>query len=1149
MPGDYSRKTFKREKHYSGVLMQQGRVQLDADWNEQWDIQQHRTRVETIDVIGSSGVPKKGDHFLIALAPGGADLLILPGRIYVDGLLFELEKGYSPTTYFHQPYYPHPDARYFLSSAPDSPCSPPDSPCSPPDSPLSEAGALDLQDGNYLVYLEGWQREVSWLEDAHIHEVALGEVDTTTRVQNVWQVKLLSIKQGAAGDACCDTVYPEWDQLIAPSTGTLQARTNPVPDPQNPCQLPPQAGFLGVENQLYRVEIQTKGTAATATFKWSRENASVATKILTIQGKALTVADLGKDTVLGFAPGQWVEIVDEESELLGTPHPLVQIDKLGATPQTLLLMTDADAYAGRPNLRLRRWDQSTSASNAGGLATAGGWLDLEDGVQVFFGDGVYNAGDYWLIPARTATAAIEWPVYPGSSLAAPKRPVGTLRHYCRLALLTAKKGQVTIKDCRPLFPSLTGICAEDICYDNDSCSNLSGAHTVQEALDLLCAASDIREHNKYVHGYGVVCGLTVNCGQDRGKVTVNTGYALDCEGNPIKLNKSLSYDLMSKASAIDVSDGKVLLSLSGSSKNPVLALEKYTPGSYWEEVLDGTLIKDFVDKYIVGLLDFAKQQLGLPIKEGAPVPIEQRTLTSVINILAQVFNPKSGKYVFISGKAGKRTPDEPLKRDTATEDELLYHLYVELQKVIRGKTFCGMLDKDKPFPDYKIEPGLHTIFGTPLKTHHRLRMSVDGTFAYTCGFDNKICIYEMKSGQLVQVLENTANPSLQFQDIAIVPDDKSHFHVVGTLSNLHSVFVVVTRDGAGKHGWGTSATVNNVVCVRLAFSPQKHTPYGIFKAKGLFDLSGLGSAGFTQKQVGGNLNATGLMAFSPDDTALISINQSTGSATTVSTHVEMIRLNVAAAPISFVFPCDGFGDDIIAYREFFYVTGSFPTGRMLGKIAVNSTGGAVASTRLEDSSVIRLAAPQKADSIYLFVTYSDSCKVALMDLHAFKQVPRWRIPVQIAPMAMAFGADDRMGYVLNTTCNTITAIEFKAILKNFVASPFSSKQPNYTVEPPAVLAAYHQEVLAAYKDLFSHLLQYLKDSFCGMYLVDCPSCNEKSKIYLGSVEIVDGKVFKICNFTKRRYVKSFKTVDYWLSTIPVLPMIREAFSRWCCKVI
>ena len=42
MKGDFSRQTYKKAKHYSGVLMQQGRVQLDADWNEQQAIARHR---------------------------------------------------------------------------------------------------------------------------------------------------------------------------------------------------------------------------------------------------------------------------------------------------------------------------------------------------------------------------------------------------------------------------------------------------------------------------------------------------------------------------------------------------------------------------------------------------------------------------------------------------------------------------------------------------------------------------------------------------------------------------------------------------------------------------------------------------------------------------------------------------------------------------------------------------------------------------------------------------------------------------------------------------------------------------------------------------------------------------------------------------
>ena len=46
MKGDFSRQTADPKKHYSGVLMQQGRVQLDADWNEQLAISQHRVQTE-----------------------------------------------------------------------------------------------------------------------------------------------------------------------------------------------------------------------------------------------------------------------------------------------------------------------------------------------------------------------------------------------------------------------------------------------------------------------------------------------------------------------------------------------------------------------------------------------------------------------------------------------------------------------------------------------------------------------------------------------------------------------------------------------------------------------------------------------------------------------------------------------------------------------------------------------------------------------------------------------------------------------------------------------------------------------------------------------------------------------------------------------
>jgi hypothetical protein len=1156
MPGDYSRKTFEPEKHYSGVLMQQGRVQLDADWNEQWDLGQHRLKVETIDVIGSTGVPKKGESFLIGIAPDGADLLILPGRIYVDGLLFELGHDYCPATYFHQPYYPDPDSQYFLLSPPDKPpCSPPIDPR--PDSPLSppaEIGGLDLHDGTYIVYLDGWQREVTYLEDSHIQEVALGGgVDTTTRVQNVWQVKLLRVSPEGKGTIDCDSPFQEWSQLISSGqSGMLQARTNPAAVETNPCCLPPSAGYLGLENQLYRVEVHTGGDIAAVTFKWSRENASVATAILDVDGNTLTLADLGKDlNVLNIGPNQWVEIIDGISELQGTPNDLVQIKDFGRSPNTVVLTTDATAYKGRPNLRLRRWDQTVNTAGPQGLSagTAGNFIDLENGIQVAFGDGQYNPGEYWLIPARVATAAIEWPFYPKTNVPVLRPPVGTRHHFCKLALITAKSGQVDIQDCRPLFPSLTGICAEDICFDNGTC-DLSDARNVQEALDLLCAANDLREHNKYLHGWGVVCGLTVNCEPKRRSVLINPGYALDCNGNVIKTNKAFTYPILDSPVVAKAGDGKYLLSLSGSSQNPVVAVETYTPKSFLDEILDGTLIKDYFDKYILGLIQFAETELGMPLTAIAPVPIGQRKLTSLLNGLAQMVNAASGRYIFVSGTAHGSRADCTALTNTSTEDELLFCLYNDLKAEIASKTFCAMFDGDRGFPDYKLNAGLTTIFGTPLKVRDKMQVSNDGKYAYVIGkIDNNICIYDLTTGQLVQILNFGGDPNVKWQDIAVEPNF-THLFVVG-MTGSSSLFAVIDRNDATNpvHSWGWSGTVNNVSCVRLRCS-DRGKPFGIFLGQGLYNLHGLGAVGFKPTLVGKKLNTTGLLTLVDDNGALVSVN-STGAKGTSFDQLVFIQ---NGSQVAHSFSGDANNDDMVTFGNAFYCTGTDNAGgRVIGGLEINAAQEKGASLMLnainDTSSIMRIGPSATTDNPVIFVTCSETCRVLPFRVEGPVTYPlKHRIPVQLTPMAIVIGEGNKKGYVLNAVSSTITVMNFATIYKGGDGRLgfFGNSQPNYTKEPPAVLATYHTGVHDAFADVLSHLLQYLKDSFCGEFLIDCPDCTGEEKIYLGSVEIRDKQVYRICNFTKRKYVKTFRTVDWWLSVVPILPLMKQALINFCC---
>src|SRR5690348_12389804 len=103
MKGDFSRIRFEKNKHYTAVLEQQGRVDLDADANEQRAID-HTLR-ETInrDVIGRYGAPEAAPGFEIKI--DGDKIQIGPGRYYVNGILCENNDWLD---YDSQPYFINP---------------------------------------------------------------------------------------------------------------------------------------------------------------------------------------------------------------------------------------------------------------------------------------------------------------------------------------------------------------------------------------------------------------------------------------------------------------------------------------------------------------------------------------------------------------------------------------------------------------------------------------------------------------------------------------------------------------------------------------------------------------------------------------------------------------------------------------------------------------------------------------------------------------------------------------------------------------------------------------------------------------------------------------------------------------------------------
>jgi hypothetical protein len=465
MQGDFSRITFDPAKHFSAVLSQQGRVTLDADLNEGFLAVLHYIRAVVTDIVGPCAYPATAEGgFKIGLLEsktGDPDLTISGGRMYVDGILVENES--DGWTYWNQPdrYLDHESDEDKLPAKP------------------------------YLVYLRVWERLITAALDPAIREIALGDLapDTSARRKVTWQL--------AAAAADLPTSPPpnsevalQWIEehlrrrdAVVPRLRARAVRPNNSDDTL--CDLAPDASYRGAENQLYRVEVHTGGAAQpsatatqvsrtgakwvaagsiSATFKFSRENASVVFPISSIAGDDVTLSALGRYQKLGLEVGDWVEIVDNAYDLRAAdevqPVPTAALRRVRAIDPADRLVTLEDDTSGgasgpyvpgtNPDQHplLRRWDHSSStrtdqipvldvAADGALPIIEDGWIDIEDGIQVLFGSASggdtrqYRRGDYWWIPARTIPGDVLWPQ--DGQGPAERIPDGVEYHYAPLA--------------------------------------------------------------------------------------------------------------------------------------------------------------------------------------------------------------------------------------------------------------------------------------------------------------------------------------------------------------------------------------------------------------------------------------------------------------------------------------------------------------------------------------------------------------------------------------------------------------------------------------------------------------------------------------------------------------------------------------------
>ncbi|MFO1207106.1 MAG: DUF6519 domain-containing protein, partial [Burkholderiales bacterium] len=1102
MKGDFTRLTFRPEQHYSSVRLQQGRVVLDADWNEEHDVIAHRIETETLDVVGACGVPlhAAGFHLVTSGAqlsaeekplPGNANppagpLLISAGRCYVNGVLAENERIVS---ILDQPDVLPPNTAPIVQLA------------------NGTTAAFPPPAGSYFAYLDVWQRHLTALDDPLLRETALGGPDTATRTKTVWQVKLLEVPAGSG----CGAQPATWTNLVGAAPGLLEAQTVAPPPPPNPCSLSPAGGYRRLENQLYRVEIHAVDGAGNATWKWSRDNGAIVTRWL---GMGTTTADLrvssiGRDETERFAPNDWVELIDDGRDLQGLPGTMVQVasaagDVVTIKPSTAIPAGAINFADFTTNPKVRRW-------GPGGVQTVapGSFVDLEGGVQVRFSAGRLRTGDYWVIPARTATGAIEWP------FTAPQPPFGIRHQYCLLGVVTlAAGGAISVTDCRKVFPPLTEI----------------GVGT------------DLKKHNKYLHGWGVVCGLQVHCGgQTRDTVQVEKGYAIACDGTDIFVDSPQQLPIVESAKAAglldDAGNGKACITLAaGAAGGFVLetVAEENAGQKFLDKVLEGTLLKDVIDDCVRPLTKELGQAFAgdggadeRVVDEGA------RNRVAAVNLLAQFANQTQGERVFLS-------------RD---EHERLLKLYERLRGLLKSRTFCAIQDDLPQPPDYpfNVDTGIGTFYGKG--AHRGLRVSLDGTRAYAFGAagSNRILAFDVASGEAIAEAElPLTNPTVQ----DVLPLGRRVL-AIATNANGSTLFLLDPEKLAPV---ADAVSIPGRQVVRLFAFSDGRVAFAIVRGEGLvrFDPSAPTADHFAEMFAA--FNATGHLA-SPGTTARGPVYAGAGPAGAAvgTTYSQIAEVQLAGTAGVRLIPIVGVtgqalsGDDAIEYIE--GVEPNTGARRLTVQAVVRQPGSEqrqlvtldvrqgnpIAQFSLNTDGRVTLAAT--LDRTVNAIAIEESYQLTWVGANATALNAADVAPLQVAPAALAVNQRGNMRVVLayNAASPSVTTLAVDYVLGQRV---FDMR----------VLAEYRAGWMTVLNEILRRLLQRLKDCVCEHLLVDCPTCDERDRLILACVDIRAGRVYHICNF-HRREVVTFPKLFYWLSAVPVIPLVTNLIEVACCAVL
>jgi hypothetical protein len=493
MGSDRARGTYDPKQQYRSVVMQQGRVTLEADWNEAAQITNEEIRKEVLDFVGPCGTPDDGYKVIVpptlASPPGPPfDFDIQAGIMYVGGIRAQLIHAVS--------YSNQPDWRDYGPEDPDWV------------DPSSFFGSPSAFPTNEFVYLYLREQEVSAVEDPDLKDIALGGPDTAQRTR-ILQRFVRVASQGTdcvSGLAAAQAKWQTEGLWFDPNTmrlypwSRLQVGFSGPNQNQNPCQPQAQGGYLNPDNQLIRVQISAVDPqTGIPTFVWGFDDASFLYRVSVDPNDSQSLVFQADPVDSNHQPitGQAVEILRTAADLpnggdVAATSGFVFTLKQNYSPEThsVTIPTGISLPADYTNsnqsplnqLFLRVWEQEipyapgiTLTSPAQG--PTGIVITLETPNNQPF-----HVGDYWTFAVRPATPQT---TYPERYQNAPQPPDGPRLWACPLGVIGwSEETGTLISDCRNTFENLVELSKrqQGCCTITVAPKDLTGTTTLQSIV-------------------------------------------------------------------------------------------------------------------------------------------------------------------------------------------------------------------------------------------------------------------------------------------------------------------------------------------------------------------------------------------------------------------------------------------------------------------------------------------------------------------------------------------------------------------------------------------------------------------------------------------------------------------------------------------